>query len=145
MEPKSTKNGIGKNMKKDEKKNREKTQKNAQHKPVLANEREARYLFCLCLLNWISNIFCHRRQDHQNWSPEARFSIFSATSARISENEFQEVDFSIFSATGVRISETGLQKFDFQHFPPQAPGSAKLRSRSWIFSIFDHRRQDQRK
>jgi len=56
-----------------------------------------------------------------------------------------EAGFSAFSTTGARISENGFQKLDFQHFRLQAPGSAKMSSRSSIFSIFDHRRQDQRK
>ena len=72
----------------------------------------------------IFSIFDHKRQDQRNRTPEVRFSAFSATSARISENEFQEVD--------------------FQHFRPQASGSAKMNSRTLIFNIFGHRRQDQR-
>ena len=127
----------------------------------------------------IFKIFGHRRQDQRKC-----FSTFSATSARITANDYQKLDFqhfrlqapgsakmgsrspifsifdhrcqdqrkwvpearfSTFSATGVRISENGLQKFDYHNFSQQVPGSTKLGSRSSIFSIFGHRRQDQRK
>ena len=73
----------------------------------------------------IFNIFGHGRQNQRKWQSETRFSIFSTTGARISENDYQ--------------------KFDLHHSRPQAPGSTKMTIRSSIFNIFDHRRQDHRK
>ena len=102
----------------------------------------------------IFSIFDHRCQDQRKRAPEARFSAFSTTGARISENALQKIDFqhfrpqapgsakmrsrgSIFTifSHGARISENELQKLDFQHFRPQAPGSATMNSRNLIFII----------
>ena len=52
--------------------------------------------------------------------------------------------FSPLSTTGAKTTENELLNFDFLHFRPQAPGSAKMDSRSSIFSIYNHRRQDKR-
>jgi len=110
----------------------------------------------------IFKIFDPVRQDQRNWATDVRFSAFSSTGARISEIELQMLDFQHFepmrqdqrnwppkirfsavSSTGARISENDVQKLDFRHFRPQAPRSAKMNSRSSIFSIFHQRRQDQ--